>query len=92
MGQVYFEEAAVLHSLICHNDFVNDYKWDLKDLRDYIRLLAQIGDLDSDELCEQVLDDVIYGAKMSSTIDAFFAKKLIRQIVIDKVIIEGITP
>ncbi len=85
IGQSYFEEASILHSLISHSDFLYDHNWSLNDFRDYIRLLPEIGEFDSDEMCEKVLYQLIYASKMNNNIDTYYVKKLIHQVIIEKV-------
>jgi hypothetical protein len=79
-----FEEASVLHTILSHNDYISKHAWDLKDLMDYMRFLSQLDQLETDQIYEKILYDVIYGSKMKNSVDLNYVKKLINQIIVQK--------
>jgi len=79
-----FEDASVLHAVMTHNEFLDGVRWELKDLLDYMRFLADVDIFDSDEIYERILDEAVYGPRLTNKVDKMFAKKLIQQVAVQK--------
>lgn len=83
--QTRFEEAAILHTVLSHNDYICKHAWDLRDFMDYMRFLANdLGQFETDEIYEKIMYEVIYGSKMKNVVDLNYIKKLINQIIVQK--------
>ena len=85
------EEASILQTLMVHNNFKQNYFWKLENLYDYIRIISKFEyknlDFFMNEIYKNILNDMIYGSKMNNITDTLFGKKLINQIITEKVFI-----
>ncbi|RNA23048.1 dynein heavy chain domain-containing 1, partial [Brachionus plicatilis] len=90
MNKSWIEEASTLHSLITHNEFRKLNEWHFQDFFNYVKTLKDLdemiqdADSDLDNIQFNVLNDLIYTVQLKDHVDILFAKKLIKQIIIDK--------
>lgn len=93
MDKNWIEEASILHSLISHNEFRNQNEWHNQDFFNYLKTLKDLDELINDSEVDieniqfNILNDLIYTVQLKDPVDILFAKKLIKQIILDKVII-----
>ncbi|CAF0940788.1 unnamed protein product, partial [Brachionus calyciflorus] len=84
------EEASILHSLMCHEEFRNKYEWHAQDFYNYLKALKDIDELtqgsdhDLEYIQSNILNDMIYSVQMTDYTDINLAKKIIQQIIMEK--------
>lgn len=92
MNKNWIEEASLLHSLINHNEFREPNEWHNQDFFNYLKILKDLDELmddsevDIEKIQFNILNDLIYTVQLKDPVDILFAKKLIKQIILDKVI------
>ncbi len=64
---------------------LKDYVYFIKILTNLDEILINTDQHTFNELCKNILNDMIYGSKITDNVDILFLKKLIYQFVVEKV-------